>query len=111
MSFIKKELTVLPTQKVAQEISHAPQHPMLKYTGPTAPAVRDHLEEYDEVRPFEESEGLKGWVKRKKKAFKAGIDSISGSMAKAREAGKKAESIEATRQLKKKAAKIEKNFV
>ena len=62
MSFIKKELKIVEEVgevEEAEEVSyHAPQHPMLQWSGPERKSKRDHLEDYKEVKPFEESEGF-----------------------------------------------------
>lgn len=59
MSFIKKELNIVENAEKVEEVSdHLPQHPMLQWSGPEPESKRDHLEDYEEVKPFEESEGF-----------------------------------------------------
>lgn len=56
MSFIKKTLNII--EKVEKKSDHLPQHPMLQWSAPSPEQKRDHLEDYKEVQPFEESEGF-----------------------------------------------------
>ena len=50
---------------------YKPQHPMHEWRPAAAAAESDHLDEYTEVNPFEDSEGnKKGGLMAKAKAFK-----------------------------------------
>jgi len=68
MSFIKKESNIVENELVSEVSDYIPQHPMLQWSGQAAVPKRDHLEDYKEVRPFEESEGL--WSDLKNKFLK-----------------------------------------
>ena len=57
MSFFKKDM-VEKVEKVEKVSDPLPQHPMLQWSGPSPESKRDHLEDYEEVQPFEESEGF-----------------------------------------------------
>jgi hypothetical protein len=102
MSLIKnhQEQGIVENTSVESEETsvHEPQHPMLKWKGPQKEEKRDHLEEYNEVQPFEDSEGLIGMLKRRAKQVYAGAKA-------AKKAFKKGSKIEKKKQKKKKAVK------
>jgi hypothetical protein len=59
MSLFKKELNIVEKVEKVEKVSDPlPQHPMLQWSGPSSESKRDHLEDYEEVQPFEESEGF-----------------------------------------------------
>ena len=108
MSFFKKDLAVveenLPIPEPSEE--HIPQHPMLQWDGPTAAPKRDHLEDYNEVQPFENAEGPIGWLRRKagqayagakaaKKAFSKGVSKEKGHQVKKKAAKAKVKAAKA----------------
>ena len=77
MSFFKKELNMVEkvaglgprlrqkVEKVEKVSDHLSQHPMLQLSGPSPESKRDHLERYEEVHPFEKSEGWNPFKKKK----------------------------------------------
>ena len=77
MSFINKELKIVENVENVEkdeEVSyHLPQHPVLQWSGPEPKSKHDHLEDYKEVKPFEQSEGFldnfrsKGTMRKKYK--------------------------------------------
>ena len=68
---------------------YVPKHPMLKFKGPKKVVTRDHLDEYNEVTPFEDSEGLMSGLKWLGDKAKKAAKSISKHASKAYESGKK----------------------
>jgi len=69
MSFFKKELNMVEkvekVENVEKVSDHLSQHPMLQLSGPSPESKRDHLERYEEVHPFEKSEGWNPFKKKK----------------------------------------------
>ena len=81
MSAIKRKNS---EPKVVEQLSmpenYQPKHPMMAFQGVAPTPVADHLDEYREVRPFEDSEGLISGLKSIGKSIR-GAASTVGKLA------------------------------
>ena len=81
MSAIKRKNS---EPKVVEQLSmpenYQPKHPMMAFQGVAPTPVADHLDEYREVRPFEDSEGLFSGLKSIGKSIR-GAASTVGKLA------------------------------
>lgn len=81
MSAIKRKNS---EPKVVEQLSmpenYQPKHPMMAFQGVAPAPVADHLDEYREVRPFEDSEGLMSGLRSIGKSIK-GAASTVGKLA------------------------------
>ena len=81
MSAIKRKHS---DPKVVEQLSmpenYQPQHPMMAFQGTEAVHGPDHLDDYREVRPFEDSEGLMSGLRSIGKSIR-GAASTVGKLA------------------------------
>lgn len=94
MSAIKRKNS---EPKVVEQLSmpenYQPKHPMMAFQGVAPTPVADHLDEYREVRPFEDSEGLISGLKSIGKRIRGAAGAVgklaSGAVKGVKEASKK----------------------
>jgi len=67
-------------EQLAMPENYQPKHPMMAFQGVAPAPVADHLDEYREVRPFEDSEGLISGLKSLGKSIR-GAASTVGKLA------------------------------
>ena len=67
-------------EQLAMPENYQPKHPMMAFQGVAPAPVADHLDEYREVRPFEDSEGLISGLKSIGKSIR-GAASTVGKLA------------------------------
>jgi len=87
-SLIYKKTSAEPVPANVQT-DYVPQHPMLAFKGPKKVAATDHLCEYSEVDPFEDSEGLMSGLKWMGKKASSAAKSLGKKASKVYESGKK----------------------
>jgi len=94
MSAIKRKNS---EPKVVEQLSmpenYQPKHPMMAFQGVAPAPVADHLDEYREVRPFEDSEGLISGLRSIGKSIRGAASTVgklaSGAVKGAKAARKK----------------------
>ena len=86
-SLIYKKTSAEPVPANVQT-DYVPQHPMLAFKGPKKIAIDDHLDEYSEVDPFEDSEGLMSGLKWMGKKARSAAKSLGKKASKVYESGK-----------------------
>lgn len=80
MSAIKRKNSEPKVEQLSMPENYQPKHPMMAFQGVAPAPVADHLDEYREVRPFEDSEGLISGLKSLGKSIR-GAASTVGKLA------------------------------